>query len=310
MTYTTSIPYQSNGYHLHSEDMLGQSATNGMPDEFDSPEFESKRESLPYLQVLSHQIPDMAGFFISKENMEAVNFTPADEWVLHTAVFQSGDTAEGYRSLLARFLVLRKSKLLMFERESGEFLGQYRKGSYDRNTMLLKTRHLVYLVGKDKQLLHDSPLLLTTKGAFSGSFGDALGQFQREMSKAYGIATGARKPRGESASRRRGQRFMALSVFAVKVQPELKGRERKSWTCSVAEFGIPTAQNWRSYFVGYDKALKERLLREFEEWEGFGTVEREVEAQSVRSRQTETNAEHYQTDYADFDADIPPYEEL
>jgi hypothetical protein len=71
------------------------------------------------------------------------------------------------------------------------------------------------------------------------------------MSKAYGAATGAKKPRGD--------RFMALSVLAVRVQPELKGKEKKSWVCSVSSHGQPTAENWKSYFVGYDAALKERI---------------------------------------------------
>jgi hypothetical protein len=74
--------------------------------------------------------------------------------------------------------------------------------------------------------MHESPLMLTTKGSFCGSFGETVRNFHSEMSKAYGAATGAKKPRGD--------RFMALSVLAVRVQPELKGKEKKSWVCSVA----------------------------------------------------------------------------
>ncbi len=58
------------------------------------------------------------------------------------------EVVEGYRSLIARFLILRKSKLLIFDRESGEFLREYRKDLYDRATMVLKVRYLVYLVNQ------------------------------------------------------------------------------------------------------------------------------------------------------------------
>ncbi len=271
-TLATTAP--RNGHHPEASQRVDSIATPVERDEFDSREFEDGRESLPYLQMLNHQQPDQAGFFITAENASTVNFMPNDEWSLHTTTFQSGETVEGYRALLARLLILRKSRLMMFDRESGDFIGLYQKSRYDRNTMVLKTRYLVFLVGKNKQLLHDAPLLLTAKGSFNGSFGEVVRKFQADLSKAYGAATGARKPRGD--------RFMALSVLAVRVQPELKGKERKSWACSVVDYGVPTAENWRSYFVGYQPQLKEKILAAFEEWSEFGTWEREVEVQEQR----------------------------
>ncbi|MGA7935606.1 MAG: DUF5895 domain-containing protein, partial [Kovacikia sp.] len=116
MTNSTASTIQHNG-HLPAPTQR---------DEFDSEQFEQGRESLPYLQMLNHQDPDQSGFFITSENRSAVHFTPTDEWSLHTTTFQNGEMVEGYRSLIARFLILRKSKLLMFDRESGEFLREYR----------------------------------------------------------------------------------------------------------------------------------------------------------------------------------------
>lgn len=290
MNSTIAASTDVHSYHPHGTD------------EFDSAEFESQRESLPYLQVLNNQSPDRAGFFIAQENVEAVNFVPADEWVPYTTVFQNGEEVKGYRTLLARFLILRQSKLMMFERESGDFVGLFRKDRYDRNTMLLKNRYLIYLISKDKRLLHKSPLVLTAKGAFSGSFGDAFRQFQRDMSKAYGVSTGARRPRGD--------RFMALSVFGVKLKPALKGRERKSWTCSVAEFGVPTAENWRLYFVGYDTPLKERILREFEEWKDFGSPEQEMDMRAGRSHNVNNHPGYSSEDDLEFDTFLSPDEEF
>lgn len=293
---------QQNG-HPCSAKPIQPSTAEPLPqhDEFDSTAFEAQRESLPYLQLLNAQDPDQSGFFITVENMEAVNFNPTEEWTPHTATFQNGATVEGYRSLVARFLILHKSKLMMFDRDSGEFSGVYRKSQYDRSTMILKTRYLVYVISKDKRLLHETPLLLTAKGSFCGSFGETVEQFRNDMSKAYGTATGAKKPRGE--------RFMALSIFAVRVQPELKGQTKKSWVCSVADYGVPTVENWKSFFIGYRPELKARILTQFDEWADFGNPARELEAQAQQQRsphsdQKETNPGN-EENFDDFDYGYP-----
>ena len=152
----------------------------------------------------------------------------------------------------------------MFDRESSKFISEYQKSRYDRATMVLKTRYLTFLVDKDKWLLHQSTLLFTTKGSFCGSFGETLKQFHSEMSKAYGAATHAKKPRGESAKRRHSQRFMALSVLAVRVTPVLKGDRKKSWVCSV-ELAISLTSKigfWLSSRIGLSLAiLAVRLLQ-------------------------------------------------
>jgi hypothetical protein len=301
-TTTLHSNVQQNGYQ-RSARPIQPSTADPLPqrDEFDSAAFEAQRESLPYLQLLNAQDPAQSGFFITVENMESVNFTPTEEWTPHTATFQNGAAVEGYRSLLARFLILHKSKLMMFDRDSGEFIGVYRKSQYDRSTMILKTRYLVYLISKDKRLLHETPLLLTAKGSFCGSFGETVEQFRNDMSKAYGAATGAKKSRGD--------RFMALSILAVRVQPELKGQTKKSWVCSVADYGVPTVENWKSFFIGYRSNLKEQILAAFDEWADFGNPERELEAQAQRqpsphSTQAETNQEH-EENFDDFDYGYP-----
>jgi Family of unknown function (DUF5895) len=295
---------QQNGHRpiTTSSTQSSASASNDTErDVFDAPEFENNRKTLPYLQILNAQYPEQSGFFITAQNMEAVNFTPTEEWTPYTTTFQNGTIAEGYRSLVARFLILHKSKLMMFDRDSGEFIGVYRKSQYDRSTMILKTRYLVYVISKDKRLLHETPLLLTAKGSFCGSFGETVEQFRNDMSKAYGAATGTKKPRGD--------RFIALSILAVRVQPELKGQTKKSWVCSVADYGVPTVENWKSFFIGYRPELKERILTQFDEWADFGNPERELEAQPQRqhsphSAQAETTPGN-EENFDDFDYGYP-----
>jgi hypothetical protein len=131
------------------------------------------------------------------------------------------------------------------------------------------------------QLLHEQPLLLTTKGAFCGDFGDAYQAFRRAMSRAFGQARGTQKPRGD--------KFMALAVLTMQVQPVLKGREKKSWACGIAEVNHPTAEDWTEHFVGYDAATKLKVDAAFEDWAGFDQPERELESQA--RRQSETFAE-------------------
>jgi len=268
-------------------------------DEFDTPEFEGEHETLPYLQMLNYQNPEQSGFFITQENAEAVGFAdPVGEWSSYTTTFASGATAEGYRSLVARFLILRKSPLLMFDREEENFISVFNSQCYNRDTMLLKTRYLVYLVNKQKQPLHETPLLFTTKATFCGSFGESYKKFRREMSQAYTQATGAQKARGE--------RFLALSIFAVQVQPELKGKKVKSWVCSIATYGQPTAQNWKHFFVGYNIELKDKLLAEFEQWKSFGHFYDETAPHSPQQQPAEPAA---LPEY-DVDEDFPYMQEF
>lgn len=232
-----------------------------LADEFAGDEYGPAYQPLPYLQVLNHEDPQQAGFFISADNAAAVHFQSTPEWQPHDAHFLSGGAAVGYRSLTARLVVLRRSPLLMFSRQDRTFLGTFDRDSYHPDEVMLKTRYLVYLVSQQKQLLHQSPLQFTAKGSLCGSFGEHFNQFHTQMNWAYG------KPRGD--------RFFALTVFAVKLHPILKGKEQKSWVCSVLEHGQPTADNWRHFFLGYDHNLKHKLLSDFDAHADFAQGERD-----------------------------------
>lgn len=238
-------------------------------DQFDSAEYEDGRVSLPYLQLLNTSSANDSGLFITAENIEAAGFIPDPGWVPYSTTFSNGDRVDGYRSLVARLLILRKSNLLMYMRKGDKaFVDEYQKGVYNRSVHVLKQRYLVFLITKEKRLMNKTPLLLTAKGSFCGSFGATVRAFRSDMSKAYGAAKGAKKARGD--------RFMALSVLAIRLQPELKGGEQKSWVCSVSAYGQPTHQDWTSYFVGYDAETKDRVLAEFDAWKDFGTFDAEA----------------------------------
>ena len=235
------------------------------PDEFLSDDYASDKVSMPYLQVLSKEDPDKSGFFIAQDCAERVNFMPDASWEPFEARFRSG-TVAGFRSTAARLVILRRSPLLMFGRKQGDYRGLFDKELYNADDHILKMRYLVYLLSKDRRLLHDQPLQFTAKGSLCGCFGEHYGQFRAQMNQATGTA----KPRGD--------KFFALSVFAVRLHPQLKSKKEQAWVASVQDHGVPTADNWRSFFLGYDDDLKQRLLSDFEAYADFGSPVRVTES--------------------------------
>lgn len=119
-------------------------------DEFASEEYASEVQALPYMQVLNDKATNRSGFFISAEKAEAVNFRAPDEWQPFEATFNSGKSIAGFRSLTARFFILRRSPLLMFTRGEGNYLELYQRSHYNAG-VVLKTRYLAYLVSKQKE---------------------------------------------------------------------------------------------------------------------------------------------------------------
>lgn len=239
-------------------------------DEFASEEYAPQHKSWPYLQLLNNENPDQSGFFISVDNAEAVEFEPSDDWQPFEKRFRSnnGKPTTGFRSLTARMAILRRSPLFMFTRSTGKLLGPFDSEQYDSKIHILKTKYLVYLVGKNKKLLHNSPLQFTTKGSVCGSFGDHYKLFRKEMDEAYGV--------------KRGDRFFALSVFAVRLSPQLKGEKEQSWVCSIVEHGVPKAdsEQWKAFFLGYDLETKEKLLADFEANPHYGQPNHESSSNS------------------------------
>lgn len=228
-------------------------------DEFSGEEFGAGKTFTPYLQVIHHKEANDSGFFLAEDNAQAVNFKPNPDWLPYTASL-GADTIPGYRSLSARIVVVRRTPLLMFSRSEKTFLGVFDTNTYNaqKASILLKSRYLIYLISKDKKLLHTEPLQFTTKGSLSGSFGQSYSEFRQAMESAYG--------------RKRGDRFFALCVFPVQLQPVLKGREQQSYVCTVEKFGKPTAENWKGFFLGYSE-VKDKLLQDFDTYADFVNVD-------------------------------------
>lgn len=234
-------------------------------DEFSSEEFEGGASNLPYLQMSNNKDPEKSGMFISLENAEECGFKPGKSWQKFTLTFESGEGSDGYLTADPRLLVVRRGELLMYDRENDrEIVGKFNKDVYDSAVHVLKTKFLVFVVDAKNKPIHDTPLQFTAKGAFSGNFGSSYGKYRAALSNAYGKAN--------QTSKARGDKFIALGVMAFSLKPELKGDKKKSWACSIADLQLPTAENWKDYFVGYDEPTKLLIYSAFDGSESFGTL--------------------------------------
>lgn len=245
--------------------------------QFDTAEFLPETEALPWIQILNKQArAEKAGLFISQDCCDQCGMdTDALQkagWTPFTAEFSSGETADGFRTLNPRMIVVRSGDLLMYE-ETGDLIGRFKKEVYESpKKIILKTPHLIYLVSEAGDLLHTSPIQFTTRGSFGASFGEHLKKFKREVDKATG--------------KKRGPRFYALCVFSFQTRPEEKGQKpNTSWATSVFAHDAVTEDTLGSHFLGTVPDICDKLLETFDQYEEFGT------AKTLKQRLLERNKE-------------------
>lgn len=248
--------------------------TTTLTDPFDTPDFAPERVSLPWLQVLHNEDPEKAGLFITLDNAETADIQVPFSWRKFKARFKSGEadratgkfipaTAEGYLFDEARMIVLRSGALSMFTKRSANgtesYLGRYDYQVYQeqRSDLVLKTKHLIYLLSDNNQLLHESPMQFTTRGVFGATFAEHLKEFQSELQKAYG--------------KKRGQKFLINGVLTIRTASEMRGNPPDTaWVTIVDSHVTPTKDNWlQDCFVGYNDSLREKLLADYEAFANF-----------------------------------------
>lgn len=248
--------------------------TNTTIDHFDSSDFAPERVTLPWLQVLNNEDPEKSGLFISQQNAETAAIAIPKHWQPFKARFKSGTTdratgrflpgvQEGYLFTSARILVVRVGPLSMYTKrtaQAGEtYLGIYDRETYleQRDSLALKTKHLVYLLSSKNELLHDTPMQFTARGVFGATFAQHLREFQTELQTAYG--------------KQRGAKFLINGIFAFETTSEVRGTPpNTAWVTVVANHAKPAKENWRELFVGYNDQLREKLLQDYESFADFG----------------------------------------
>lgn len=147
------------------------------------------------------------GFFIPSEKAEEVGFVPTSDWETTEVDFGEGKkltTVEGYLATHCRLAVLHRSQIevegldpegryyylgLAYERGQITQIGQDAKNSPKVGTKPMfrtRTRMLLFFLDEENNLLHNSPLKLTSRGGFGGSFGGELREYYSEINRVFG----------------------------------------------------------------------------------------------------------------------------
>ena len=250
------------------------------------------------------------GLAISRDNAQSVGFQPDDNWQQVEHEFSSGEVETIFITTTPRLVIVRRGPLSVQDRETKIRLGTYKdyKEEFlaDKLKFKIYTRHLIFLVGKDKKFLHQSPLQLTLSGSPGASFGKNYAEYQQgritggfagELEKAY--AGFQKKPLTP-----KGPLFHAHGIFCPIIEPEERGIEPNiALVASTVDYKHPTISTLTDYMIASDSPESEIICKAFEEYKEFGKEVIKPEASKV-----ETSGVTNSYVYADDDEfSYPPY---
>lgn len=235
-----------------------------MPDlfnDFSGSDYEGEQNSFPFIQLISKDEIERSGLFIAQETADRVEFQPDDTWTSFNMKYKSKDKpTPGYICQNPRFVVIARSRPTVWTKKPSEFVGVRPNTPYDKAIHILKTRYLLMLLGADNSLLTSSPLQFTTKGAFNGSFGAALSDYQSAFSAILAAHSVDKKPRGDKF----------FSMVVVQLSLKIEGRGDEDTACCVADKILaPTLENIRTLFLGEDVGMKDLLESYYTETKKF-----------------------------------------
>ncbi len=253
-----------------------------MPFDFDSEEYTApKTEGLPIAQVFSPYLSKKTralqpyGFGITVENAEAVNFQPDDSFKLIDYTFESGDTSRVYLTTTPSMVILHRSKVMAEIKKGHPDEGrvvEVPQGEWDKTKHKALQRHIVFFVGKNKQLLHATPVLFTPKSAAWGSFsnhyalrerGRLAGGFCYELQEAYTQSKGQK-------GRRMNALFFAHGIFSVTLKDEERGEDTNTaLVCATTDHAVPTTANWQNFLIETGSGESNTILTALEEYKDY-----------------------------------------
>ena len=177
---------------------------------------------LPYCQVInprtgltSNEIkknPKAFGLVIPKDQAQAVNFNPSEDWTDEQVTIVVDDkeiVIDCWHTHEPKFLVISRSQLEV--QESTDKGWRFAGIAYDRGSLTpigkmaqedaenrgdsyrRVVRYLLMFVDSAGNPLHDEPLALTGRGGFGGSFGKEVSEYFKEFDQAYCILQKTRK---------------------------------------------------------------------------------------------------------------------
>ncbi len=249
------------------------------------------------------------GLAIKLDNANAVGFQPDDNWQQVEHEFSSGNETV-FLSTTPSLVIVRRGPLSVKDRESGLKLGTL-KDNYDAflaDKLKFKTftRYLIFIVGENKNFLHNLPLQLTLNGAAGASFSKTYCEFQQgkiisgfvaELEKAY---AGYRK----QPVTPKGSLFHAHGIFSPIIECEERGIEPNTvLVASTVNFKHPTVGTLTQYLIASDSLESTIICKAFEEYKEFG--KEAVKIETPKLEMAGVSSSYVYADEDDFG--YPPY---
>jgi Family of unknown function (DUF5895) len=227
-------------------------------DEFADPAYIDPNARLPRLQALRGATAALCGYFIGAEQLAKAgwfDFAPIADKIVTYTYESSGNEEQGLLLKSPRMLVCPRSGLLGYDRkgsnESGELMlvGHWRREFKDDENICNLQVYEVILLGDDNLPLHAVPFRYLAKGANGATFSQEWTKLCQEVTTCHAIVNGI-------AAREKTDKFKSLCVFHFHTARETVGTKQKSAACRVTGHEVPTLENWRDFFIGYQPELK------------------------------------------------------
>lgn len=226
-------------------------------DEFASEEYIDPNARLPRIQALRGEDPKQCGYFIEINQAAKAGWLDFNEKDLIEYTFSSGEQEQGLLFKKMRTLVCPRTPVLALnksatkEQQAAVFDGYYKKAIHKKDDNFVNFQAFeVILLNKENKPLHQVPLSLKLRGAAQASFSEKWQDFIQKITSCHAIVN-------QVAATEKTMAFKSLCVFAFEVKREMAGEETKSPACKVVSYEVPTLENWRDYFVGFDDLAKE-----------------------------------------------------
>ncbi len=251
-----------------TEPMIANRSMNPEPleierDEFSSEEYLDKDARLPQIQALRGTTPQTCGYFLNVDKMIQAGWLSFNEKELTDYFYESsGNVEAGILIPNPRMLVCPKTPILAYDRSASQenqqlvILGQYQRDYREDDNISNIQYYEVILLDAENRPLHQVPLSYAAKGANGASFSITWQKFINQMTNCHALAN-------QIPARPKDSRFKSLCAFSFQTERELVGSKQKSFACRVISHDEPNSSNWKSYFLGYNKELRQVI------WEGL-----------------------------------------
>ncbi|MBD2362483.1 hypothetical protein H6G36_15040 [Anabaena minutissima FACHB-250] len=249
------------------------------------------------------------GLAIKLDNAQAVGFQPDDNWQQVEHEFSSG-VETVFMTATPRIVIVRRGPLSVKDRETGIKLGTL-KDNYDAflaDKLKFKTftRYLIFLVGENKNFLHESPLQLTLNGVAGASFSKTYCDFQQgkvvsgfvaELERAYALFR-------KQPITPKGSLFHAHGIFCPIIECEERGIEPNTvLVASTVDYEHPTVGTLTNYLIASDSPESAIICKAFEDHKDF--AKEPVRTETPKMAVAAVSSSYVYPDEDDFG--YPPY---